>query len=122
QPRVLALEQTWAYGEHLWLGNAVAIREIEYSKPFRAGAIRRDAAGADVVGAYAQHFDPASLRELAALGFRPLVSFPRGKSFECSLFGRGAFAPAARRATSDTAAGARETPRASTIPRASGTP
>jgi hypothetical protein len=122
QPRVLALEQTWAYGEHLWLGNAVEIREIEYNKPFRAGAIRRDAAGADVVGGYAQHFDRASLRELAALGFRPLVSFPRGKSFECSLFGRGAFAPGARRAASETAAGEGETHRASTIPRAPGMP
>jgi Alg9-like mannosyltransferase family len=92
-PRLLALEQTWAYGEHLWLGNAVEIREIEFNKPFRAGAIRRAAAGADVVGVYAQHLDRASLEELAALGFRPLVSFPRGRSFECSLFGRGAFAP-----------------------------
>jgi hypothetical protein len=123
-PRVLALEQTWAYGEHLWLGNAVEIREIEYNKPFRAGAIRRAAAGADVVGAYAQHFDRASLEELAALGFRPLVSFPRGKSFECSLFGRGAFAPEPRRRdeASETAVPARRTSLPSTIPRAPGTP
>ncbi|MDQ6893237.1 MAG: hypothetical protein M3167_11240 [Acidobacteriota bacterium] len=124
-PRVLALEQTWAYGEHLWLGNAVEIREIEYNKPFRAGAIRQAAAGADVVGAYAQHVDRASLEELAALGFRPLVSFPRVRSFECSLFGRGAFAPRAprqRNGASETAAPARWTPLASTIPRAPETP
>jgi GPI mannosyltransferase 3 len=98
-PRVLALEQTWAYGEHLWLGNQVEIREIEYNKPFRRGAIRRDAVGADVVGVYAQHLDPASLRELAALGFRPLVSFPRGKSFECSLFGKAADGSAGKAAS-----------------------
>jgi glycosyl transferase family 22 (putative mannosyltransferase) len=128
QPRVLALEQTWAWGEHLWLGNRVEIREIEYNKPFRSGAIRLAAAGADVVGAYAQHFDRACLRELAALGFRPLFSFPRGKSFECSLFGRGAFAPAPRPPENGsdggagTAAPAPPLPPASTPPPARGTP
>jgi hypothetical protein len=128
RPRVLALEQTWAYGEHLWLGNDVEIREIEYNKPFRPGSIRQAAAGADVVGGYAQHFDRRSLEELAALGFRPLVSFPRGKSYECSLFGRGAFAP--RPVPSPPPfGGASGTPGAGpaslpspTIPRAPGTP
>jgi len=125
RPRVLALEQTWAYGEHLWLGNEVEIREIEYNKPFRPGAIRRDAAGADVVGGYAQHFDRGSLEELAALGFRPLVSFPGAKSYECSLFGRGAFAPprlAPAGGASERDGPAPAIPRPSTTPRASGTP
>lgn len=126
QPRLLALEQTWAYGEHLWLGNAVEIREIEYNKPFRPGAIRRDAAGAEVVGVYAQHLDRHSLEELAALGFRPLVSFPGGKSFECSLFGRGAFAPVGRPPDGSRGAAGIGAPAplirlASTPPRAHGT-
>jgi hypothetical protein len=125
QPRLLALEQTWAYGEHLWLGNDVEIREIEYNKPFRPGAIRRDAAGADVVGGYAQHFDRRSLEELAALGFRPLVSFSGGKSYECSLFGRGAFAPARRApagGASERDSPAPAIPQPSTTPHAPGTP
>ncbi len=92
-PRVVALEQQWAYGEHLWLGNDVEIREIEYSKPIHPAAIRKAASGADVAAVYAWHLDPQSLAELAALGFRPIVSFRRGPSYECSVFGRGAFAP-----------------------------
>ncbi|HXM80019.1 MAG TPA: hypothetical protein VOA00_12365, partial [Thermoanaerobaculia bacterium] len=44
-------------------------------------------------GGYALQFDRASLRELAALGFRPIISFRSGTSYECSLFGRRAFAP-----------------------------
>lgn len=95
-PRILALEQQWAYGEHLWLGNDVEIREIEYNKPFHPGAIREAASEADVAAVYAAHLDRRSLVELASLGFRPLVSFRRGTSYECSLFGRGVFAPLRR--------------------------
>ena len=42
---------------------------------------------------YALRLDRTSLRELAALGFRPIISFRSGTSYESSLFGRGAFAP-----------------------------
>ena len=124
RPRLLALEQRWAYGEHLWLGNEVEIRDIEYGEPLRAGAIRQAAAGVDVVGGYAQHLDRRSLEELAALGFRPLVSFPGGRFRACSLFGRGAFAPSRPEPTgraSGTAAPGPETPPSSRTPRASGT-
>jgi phosphatidylinositol glycan class B len=95
-PKILALEQTWAYGDRLWLPEGVEIREIEYRKPLRPRAIGDSAAGADVTGVYALHLDRACLRALADLGFRPLVSFRRGTSYECSLFGRGAFAPPRR--------------------------
>ena len=92
-PRVLAFEQTWAYGERLYFGNAVEIREIELRRPLEPAAIRKAAAGADVVGVYSLHLDRASLRELASLGFRPIVSLKRDTSYECLLFGRGEFAP-----------------------------
>lgn len=119
RPHILALEQTWAYGEHLWLGNDVEIRELEYRKPFRPSALQA-AAGAEIVGGYAQHFDRASLSKLAALGFRPLISFSGGKSYECSLFGRGAFAPlrpAGSPTASDTAVPQPASRHAATLPR-----
>ncbi|MCA1611956.1 MAG: hypothetical protein LC780_14100 [Acidobacteria bacterium] len=87
-PRVLAFEQMWAYGERLYFGNAVEIREIELHRPLQPAAIRKAATGADVVGVYSLHLDRASLRELASLGFRPIVSLKRDTSYECMLFGR----------------------------------
>lgn len=87
-PRVLAFEQTWAYGERLYFGNAVEIREIELSRPLRPEAIRQAAAGADVVGVYSLHLDRPSLRELASLGFRPIVSIQRDTAYECMIFKR----------------------------------
>lgn len=92
-PRVLAFEQMWAYGERLYFGNAVEIREIELHRPLQLAAIRKAAGGADIVGVYSLHLDRASLRELASLGFRPIVSLKRDTSYECMLFGRGEFAP-----------------------------
>ncbi len=93
KPRVLAFEQTWAYGERLYFGNAVEIREIELHQPLKTLAIRKAAAGADIVGVYSRHLDRAALAELASLGFRPIVAIRRDTSYECLIFGRGEFAP-----------------------------
>ncbi|MEP6767363.1 MAG: hypothetical protein ABJC61_01750 [Acidobacteriota bacterium] len=87
-PHVLAFEQTWAYGERLYFGNSVDIREIELHRPLQPAAIRKAATGADVVGVYSLHLDRASLRELASLGFRPVVSLKRDTSYECMIFER----------------------------------
>jgi len=94
QPKMLALEQTWAYGEHLYLGNDVDYREIEFSRPLRPRAIREAASGADIAGVYARHLDEAGRRELEDLGFRQIAHFRRERAYDCVLFGRGPFSAA----------------------------
>ncbi|HYT30986.1 MAG TPA: hypothetical protein VEO37_00185, partial [Thermoanaerobaculia bacterium] len=91
QPKMLALEQTWAYGEHLYLGNDVDYREIELARPLRPRAIREAASGADIAGVYARHLDEAGRRELEDMGFRPIAHFKKERSYDCLLFGRGPF-------------------------------
>jgi hypothetical protein len=105
QPKMLALEQTWAYGEHLYLGNDVGYREIEFSRPLRPRAIREAASGADIAGVYARHLDEAGRRELEDLGFRPIAHFKRERAYDCLLFGRGPFS-----AVAGASARASETP------------
>src|SRR5262245_53409720 len=92
KPRNLAFLQLWAWGGRLYLGNDVEIREIEYSRPVRPEAIRRDAAEADAVGVFALLLDDAARRELEALGFREIARFRKRKSYECVVFVRGSFA------------------------------
>jgi hypothetical protein len=94
QPRVLAFEQQWAYGEHLYLGNDAEIREVELARPLRSRAIREAAAGADIVGVYARHLDDAGRRQLTELGFRQIGHFKKRRSYECLVFGHGVFAAA----------------------------
>jgi hypothetical protein len=91
QPKKLALEQTWAYGEHLYLGNDIDYREIEFGRPLRPRAIRAAASGADIAGIYERHLDEAGRRELEDLGFRQIASFKKERSYACLLFGRGPF-------------------------------
>jgi hypothetical protein len=92
KPKNLAFLQQWAYGERLYLGNDVEIREIDYSRPVRPEAIRAAAAGADAAGIYALFLDDSARRELESLGFREIARFQKRRSHECVLFGRGAFA------------------------------
>jgi hypothetical protein len=90
RPRVLALEQTWAYGEHFYLGGGNEIRDVEYRSPVRPRAIADAARDADVVGLYALHLDRAALEELKRLGFRRARSVRVGPDYECALFTRRA--------------------------------
>ena len=91
QPKMLALEQTWAYGEHLYLGNDIDYREIELSRPLRPRAIREAASGSDIAGVYVRHLDDAGRRELEDMGFRQIAHFKKERSYDCLLFGRGPF-------------------------------
>lgn len=93
RPRVLALEQMWAWGEHLYLGNDVEIREIEYNDPFRPRAVREAAAGADVIGVYTLHLDRSSMDEIRRLGFRRLRTFRTDTAYECGVYARPGFHP-----------------------------
>ena len=95
KPRVLAFEQQWAFGEYLYLGNDVEIREIEIAHPIRVRAIQEKVPGADVVGVYARHLDDAGRRQLEELGFRQIAHFKKRKSYECLVFGHGVYAAAA---------------------------
>lgn len=90
RPRVLAFEQMWAYGEHLYLGNDVEIREIEYHRPLRPRAIAESARGADAVGVYSLDLDRAALEELRRLGFRRVRTFRASPAYECALYARSA--------------------------------
>lgn len=92
KPKNLAFLQQWAYGDRLYLGNDVEIREIDYSRPVRPEAIRKAAADADAAGIYALFLDDAARRELESLGFREIARFRKRRSHECVLFGRGAWA------------------------------
>ena len=122
QPKILALEQTWAYGEHLYLGNDIDYREIEFGRPLRPRAIREAASGADIAGVYARHLDDAGRRELEALGFRPIAHFKKQRAYDCLLFGRGLFSGstgASAQASETRSAEGPPTPPAATVPPAS---
>ncbi len=92
RPRALAFVQEWAFGEHLYLGNDVEIREIELFRPIRTKAIAAAAAEADIAAVYALYFDDAGRREFERLGFRQIGRFRKRRSYECLVFGRGPYA------------------------------
>ena len=92
--RALAFEQTWAYGEHLYLGNDVEFREIELSDPLRPRAIREAVSRAEIAAVYADDLDDAGQRELEHLGFRQVASFQKQSSKKCLVFERRLAGPA----------------------------
>ena len=98
QPRVVALEQTWAYGNRLYLGNDVAIREIEWQKPLTRLAMREAARDADLLGVYEEHLSEPAREELARLRFVEAGRFRKDAGRECVVYRRAApaGAPAAR--------------------------
>lgn len=85
-PRVVALEQQWAYGERLYLGNGPRIRDIQPERPLRPEILRGAAAQADVLAVYTRDLSPAALREIARLGFREEKRFRRDTSLESTVF------------------------------------
>lgn len=95
EPPVLAFEQQWAFGERLYLGNDVEIREIEFARPLAPQTIDAAASGADVVAVYARHLDGAGRRRLEELGFRQIAHFKKWNSYECLVFGRGVYSAVA---------------------------
>ncbi len=93
-PRVLALEQFWAYGDRLYLGGSVEIRDIVWQRPLTRLALREAGTGADVVGVYADHLGDSGKEELRALGFRELARFRKDAGRECVVYARPALRPA----------------------------
>jgi hypothetical protein len=85
-PRVVALEQMWAYGEKLYLGSAVEIRDLAPRHPLEAGLVRTAVAGADAAAFYREDVDAAVERSLADAGMKPCGTFARGSSAAVVLY------------------------------------
>lgn len=85
-PRVIALEQDWAFGGRFYLGNGPRIRDIPVSRPLAPQEIRRAAAGADVVAIYSKDSSPAVRSLLHELGFRERARFQRDASREVIVY------------------------------------
>jgi len=85
-PRVMALEQAWAYGGRIYLGNGPAIRDVPPARPLDPAVIRQAAEGADAVAIYGKDSSPAVRRALAGLGFREAARFKRDTSREVIVY------------------------------------
>lgn len=78
--RVVALEQAWAYGEKLYLGNAVTIRDVRPRHPLSVGVVRTAVEGADAACLYRSDVGEDAAGELARLGLRDCRTLRRGAS------------------------------------------
>ncbi|MEP6994699.1 MAG: hypothetical protein ABI968_09280 [Acidobacteriota bacterium] len=79
-PRRVTLEQMWAYGEKLYLGNGVAIRDVTPERPLSAETVAAAASGSDAVALYDSDVDEKAARALARIGFRGCATFARDRS------------------------------------------
>ena len=86
--RVVALSQAWAYGDRLYLGNGIDVRDLP--TPPRAGDLDGAAAGADRVALYRKDLarDPALGAVLARIGFTPQEVVEWGESKAVVVFAR----------------------------------
>lgn len=73
--RSVALEQSWAYGDRLYLGNGVAIADITPRRPLDPAAVSAAAAGRDAVALYPADAGPEIETVLDAKGFRRCREF-----------------------------------------------
>lgn len=80
-PRVVVLEQAWAYGERIFLGNGPEIRDVAPTRPLDPAVLRGAALGGDAVAIYRKDSSPAIERVLTDLGFREAARF-RGDTFK----------------------------------------
>jgi hypothetical protein len=86
EPRCVVLEQKWAYGDRLYLGNTVEIRDLTPRTPLLPGVVRDSAKGADAVALYASDVDEGVARMLSAAGLRRCATFARNRSGEVTLY------------------------------------
>jgi hypothetical protein len=85
-PRTVALEQSWAYGNRLYLGNSVEIREIEWQRPLTRLAVREAAEGTDLVAVYVEHLEAPAAEELRARGFEEGARFHADLGRDCVIY------------------------------------
>jgi len=67
--RSVALEQAWAYGDKLYLGNDVRIADVSPRRPMDPGSFAEAARGRDAAAVYAGDSTPEIERALRQLGF-----------------------------------------------------
>jgi hypothetical protein len=84
--RTVVLEQMWAYGEKLYLGNAVSIRDVAPKRPLPAEPIEAALGGADAVALYDLDVSPDLIGLLAARGFRPCARFQANASLAVTAY------------------------------------
>jgi hypothetical protein len=85
-PRRVALEQAWAWGERLYLGNGIEIRDLPPRTPLEASSVRASVAGADAAGLYVSDVDGEVARVLFEAGLSPCATFQRGASRPVTLY------------------------------------
>lgn len=74
-PRLVLLEQSWAYGERLTLGNGIQIRDLEPRTPIGlANSAALD--GVDAAGFYERDLAPLDSETLERAGFRAVLRLP----------------------------------------------
>jgi hypothetical protein len=88
-PRLVALEQAWAYGERLYLPRA-RIRGVPPSRPLDPSVVIEAVSGADAAAFYSNDLDSSSRRALAASGLREERTFHRDDGKPVTVFGRPA--------------------------------
>jgi hypothetical protein len=75
--RTVALEQMWAYGEKLYLGDAVVIHDVAKRQPLAPETVASGLVGADAAAFYDSDIGPEASRFLAEAGFTPCTRFQR---------------------------------------------
>ena len=87
--RSVALEQTWAYGERLYLPRA-RIRDVPPSRPLDPAVVIEAVSGADAAAFYSKDFDSSSRDALARSGLREEETFQRDDGKPVTVFRRSA--------------------------------
>jgi glycosyl transferase family 22 (putative mannosyltransferase) len=85
-PRSVALEQAWAYGDRLLIGNGREIRDFPPARPLDPVAVTKAAGPADVLALYTLDTSPPLLDAIARMGFRESARFHRDSSKEVILY------------------------------------
>jgi hypothetical protein len=85
-PRVVALEQEWAYGGRLYFGNGVVLRDLPPRRPLDAATVGAAAAGADAVALYREDVDAPVREALSMRGLRLCATIGSGPDPAVMIF------------------------------------
>ena len=84
--RSVVLEQEWAYGDRLYLGNDIVIADVRPSRPLRIAVVAPLLGEADGAAFYERDVSEPLREELVRRGFRPGPTFSREASEPVSVF------------------------------------
>jgi hypothetical protein len=85
-PRAVVLEQAWAYGDRLLIGNGPEIRDFPPARPLDPAVVAKAAGPADVLALYTLDTSPPLLEAIARMGFRESARFRRDSSKEVIVY------------------------------------